>query len=307
MEGTTAVVPIDGVLTARPDIFVRWLFGGNPTYEGIIAAADQAATDPKVKRMRLEFGEAPGGMLTGLEGAIEALQRVNKPIEATVKYQAASAAYALASQADKITVADKGVEVGSIGVAVDAWVPSDVVHIANRESPNKRPDLTTEEGVGALQDELDEAHTLIAGHIAKGRGVSLTKLNETFGRGALFLSERALAAGMIDKIVPPKTRRLGMNDEEMKQAIEEAKKVGATNERKRVLAHLRLAGSSGAADYAIQCIEEGTPVDDSVVAHHTSANLDRINSAARAADNPSPVSAAGGDIDALDEQVAALL
>ncbi len=200
VAGDTAEIRVEGVLTPKPDLFAMFFGGGNTTYRDIQAALAAAQVDPAIRKVTLMVS-SPGGTVEGLFetlGAIEALKAAGKSV--TVKAnQAHSAAYAIAAVAGRILADTPASMFGSVGVAASFFVDEEVIDIANTESPNKRPDVTTPEGQDVVRQELDALFEIFVDAIARGRGVKADVVKETFGRGASFVASEAARRGMIDK------------------------------------------------------------------------------------------------------------
>lgn len=219
-----AHIGITGLLTAEPD-FWAWLLGEeNTTYSDIADAVALAEGDPKVKSLRY-YVASPGGTVDGLEQARNAIDQSKKPREVYAS-QAASGGYWLgvrAARGGRFIATSPMASFGSIGVAVTMPDLSarGYVAIASTDAPNKRPDVTTAEGVKVVQGELDEIHDEFANDVASARGVSREKVNTDFGRGGTMLAERALKAGMIDAIQPrPEPARVKASVEDSTPPVE---------------------------------------------------------------------------------------
>jgi ClpP class serine protease len=283
VEGRTAIIGVEGILTPEPDRWMAYVYGANTGYSTIVAAVRAANADPKIINIRLEFGRVPGGDVMGLFGAMDAIADSEKPVEAFVRYQATSAGYGLASQAGKIIAADRGVVLGSVGVAVDAFVDEHLVSVSSTEAPDKRPDLSTEEGRAVVRKELDEIHDLFVAGIARGRGTTVEKVNADFGRGGLIMAESALKINMIDKVESRRasgTKKAGGKKVEDEKTFED----GVQAERARVASHLALAVVSGAFDVALEAIKSGSPITAEISTRHIEAGVKSRAQAARVAD-----------------------
>lgn len=202
--GNTAEVRIAGVLAEEPD-FWAWIMGIEQTcYADIRDAFALAAANPSVSKVILSV-DSPGGYVDGLFETLAAIEAFGKPIN-VVASQACSAAYALAAMGGPIQAAGPASSFGSVGVAQTFNVDPNQIDITSTEAPNKRPDVTTEEGRAVVRAELDAFHELFVDAIARGRanatGESFTasRVNQNFGRGGEVLPEAARAAGMIDKL-----------------------------------------------------------------------------------------------------------
>lgn len=207
VEGTRAEISVYGVLTEQPDCFAQLFGGGNTTYASIRKAIAQAEENPDVKETILDVN-SPGGSVDGLFATLDVLATAKKPIRVRATL-AASAAYAIAAVAGPIEATGLAAEFGSIGVAARIQLPKDVVNVASTEAPNKRPDLTTDEGKAVVREELDALHGLFADYIARGRSrtteseVAVSDVNANFGRGGVMLAKDAKKRGMIDSLPKP--------------------------------------------------------------------------------------------------------
>ena len=280
-DGSTARIPVRGVLTKAPDFFFSIFDGGSGTvYGDIIAAIAEAEADSAISRIVLEI-DSPGGMVVGLFDVVSAIAGTSKPIEAEIADIAASAAFAVAAATDRITVNNPMAEVGSIGIQVSQFISESRVTVRSTAAPKKNPDAGTSEGVELIRAELDAVHAEFAGLIARGRGVSVEQVNVNFGQGGMVIAEVALAAGMIDAIsesTTPVARRpledaSAMNLETLRaehpELYAQAIQIGVDRERDRVSAHVNAGAASPAAgalaashilsgaDYGSQVVRSG--------------------------------------------------
>lgn len=305
-----AVIAVEGVITQKPDIFALLFGGGNTTYSEIVAAVTEADANPDVKQITLDI-DSPGGQFDGLFDALDAIDGASKPSVARVGNLAASAAYAIASQADSIVATSRAARFGSIGVAASFPVSDRVVTISSTEAPNKRPDVSTPEGQAVVREQLDEMHELFVSQIADGRGTTVKAVNRDFGRGSTMLAEGALKNGMIDTIeaaapvvavdnTKPSAHAGAKNAEVKVMDIETLKaqhpgvydailaqghQQGVTAERDRVGAHLKLGNATGALDLAVKHITDGTEFGATVSADYLAAQVSNRDLDAQAADN----------------------
>lgn len=210
LSGTAAIVPISGTITPRPSLFSSW--SGGTSAEGVAAAVDAAVADPKVDAVVLDIN-SPGGYAAGIPEAAARIAAAakQKRIVASVNYQAASAAYWLASAASEIVVAPSG-EVGSIGVIaahVDetkmeemAGVRTTLMH--STQSPYKSelwPHVPLSvEARDNLQREIDAIAQKFIDDVAKGRGIRSSTVERDFGQGRMKFAQAAVDARMADRI-----------------------------------------------------------------------------------------------------------
>jgi ClpP class serine protease len=172
-----------------------------------IAAIDQLTrdfkaleADEKVKEIAF-LVDSPGGAATGVSDFASLVKASEKPTSAFVVGQAASAAYWLISATDHIASTDIG-QVGSIGVVLTYRSESKEGEriIISSQSPDKRPDLDTKEGLAVLQRTVNDIADVFIETVAENRDVSVDKVLKDFGRGSSVIAKRALEAGMIDEI-----------------------------------------------------------------------------------------------------------
>ena len=309
VENGVAKINVSGTLTDRPNIFAEIFGGGNVIYADIIAAFVNAENDDSVRSVDLNLSSG-GGKSSGLFETMDAMQVFSKPINAYIHGMAASAAFGLVSQADKIIATNSSNQIGSVGVAVQIFVDDDVVNLTSTNAPKKRPDLKTEEGQAIVVNLLDAIHENFVTRIAAGRNISVEKINSDFGEGATFLADEALKRGMIDEIssvsslkinndVKPQTATGGLHSEalmdlktletehaDLYQAVlEKGVAKGITQERGRVKSHLKLGKSANATDLALGFIEDGAEVTQDIFAEYGAAQLNNLDIASRAADD----------------------
>lgn len=202
-------------------------------YEDIRAAIADFENDPTIGKIVFDIN-SPGGYVNGCAETAQMIADCSKPTEARVSYMAASGAYWLASQCDKIIATTKVASFGSIGVITDYW--DETVHdekngykhivITSTDAPNKYIDPATEKGYKEILSELDHIHYVFAEAVAEGRGVDIDTVNEKFGKGGILFADDALAAGMIDEIAINKEDAMTVTytEEQLRSAIADARK-----------------------------------------------------------------------------------
>lgn len=325
IAGNNAVIAIDGVVTKIPDFFAEFFGGGNTTYGEIIAALAQAEADPVVDNITLAI-DSPGGSIDGLFDAIKAIRDTTKPTKAVISDKGASAAFALAAQADEIVATNQMSRFGSIGILTDISVRDDEITIASSKSPLKAPDVTTEQGVKDVQTQLDAIYDVFVSAIAEGRGITEAKVNSDFGRGALLVANDALSRGMIDSILddatgetqvegttartdsgqPEGKSKMDINEFRMSHAalFAEAVKVGIAEERDRVLAHLTMGEGFHAMPIAAKAIREGADMTATLQAEYATAGRNSDSLDASAEDDKTIAAATDGAVKATDTSAA---
>jgi len=195
-----AVIDVGGIITPYQNI-LSMLFGGT-NIASIEAQFAEAMDDPEITGIMLRI-DSPGGLITGVEelASTIAAARGKKPIVAYAYGNAASAAYWIASAADKI-VAGPTTMLGSIGVAVA--IPkirqSGWVEFVSSNAPNKRLDPESEQGRNSIQSRLDAMETEFISAVAANRAVSGDKVLSEFGQGDVLPAREAVRAGMADLV-----------------------------------------------------------------------------------------------------------
>lgn len=204
-SGSAATIRVEGVLTKRPDILSFLFGGGNVTFASILDQLDAIEADSSIKQASM-LVDSPGGEVDGLFEVLSRLQGFSKPINVRAA-KACSAAFAIAAAAGKIEATNPAATFGSIGVATRFQIPERAVDIINTSSPDKRPDVSTNEGQAVVRKHLDAIHELFVEAIAAGRGTPPSVVNKDFGRGGSVLAGEAKRLGMIDSIAKPKSLR----------------------------------------------------------------------------------------------------
>lgn len=297
--GDTAQINISGVLSKEPSWVLRYFGGGNTAYSEIISAINESERDPNIQKVIFNI-DSPGGQTSGLTMAMDAIESMTIPTEARVSGTAASAAYGLASQTDKITALDRGAIFGSIGVKATLFVDDSIVDITSSNAPEKAPDVTTEDGKKIVQKYLDQIEAIFIEDIAQGRKTTTDKVKSDFGRGGVFLAKDALTHGMIDEVIDNKdrTQQPGattttqeasiMNLQELQakhpETYSAAVAVGVAQEKDRVSAHLTMGEASGAMDIATKAIKEDKPMTMSLQSDYLAAGMKNGQIGARSDD-----------------------
>lgn len=208
-----AVIEIAGTLVHRG----AWIgqSSGLTSYEGIAAQLQAALADPAIRGIALDI-DSFGGEVAGafdLADRIRAARQV-KPVQAFVADHALSAAYALASQADRIILPRTGA-VGSIGVvamhsdmsgALDQkGIAVTLIHAGARKV-DANPYQPLPEAVRArIAGELEDLRQLFAETVAEGRGRRLDTSQALGTEAAVFRGEAAVFAGLADEVADPVT------------------------------------------------------------------------------------------------------
>ena len=181
---------------------------GLTSYQGIAAQLDAALADPRARAILLDV-DSPGGEAGGvfdLADRIRAATRI-KPVWAVANDLAFSAAYALASAANRVFVSRTG-GVGSIGVialhadqsgkdAQDGVRYTTVFAGARKNDLNPHAPLS-DEALDGLQTEVNRVYDLFVATVAQHRGLASERVRAT--EAGLFFGQDAIAAGLADAL-----------------------------------------------------------------------------------------------------------
>lgn len=208
LEGI-AIIPVYGTLvqklgTLRP-------YSGMTGYDGIRRVFLTAVNDPEVKGICLDI-DSPGGEVAGCFDLVDLIyaERGKKPIHAILSENAFSAAYAIASAADKIYVPRTG-GVGSVGVIVihcdwsqhikDDGLKVSIITYGNRKAESNPYVALSDEAKAAIQHDVDEMGRLFVSTVSRNRGLSETVLRNT--QAACYLAAEGVQMGLADAVASP--------------------------------------------------------------------------------------------------------
>ncbi|MDD2794371.1 S49 family peptidase [Acidocella sp.] len=206
--GGVAVIPVRGTLVHRLG-YLR-SYSGMTGYDGIRQAFFAALADPAVKAIAFDI-DSPGGEVAGafdLSDEIFAARGI-KPLWAILDESAYSAAYAIASACDQITVPRTG-GTGSIGVVcmhVDysKAIEQAGITVTLIQYGEHKTDGNEYMPLGAaqkqIQNEVNEVGEMFVSTVARNRNVSVSRIRST--QAACFMGQDGVAAGLADAVMPP--------------------------------------------------------------------------------------------------------
>lgn len=206
VENGIGVLSIEGPLFARFGI-ESWWYGGS-AYDVIGAAFDMLLADAGVTQIVLLI-DSPGGTVTGCFELADRIYaaRGTKPITAVANDSAYSAAYAIASAADRIVIPRSG-GLGSVGVrcqhvdisrALDriGYTVTTIVSGAKKADFDSTAPLS-DGARSEMQAEVDRLADIFIGTVARNRGIDADAVR-ALQAGCLF-GPSAIAAGLGDAI-----------------------------------------------------------------------------------------------------------
>lgn len=201
-----AVLPVLDTLVRRGS----WVdaMSGLTSYDAIRRSVRAAMADPAVRGMMLEV-DSPGGEAGGVLDLSDEIRaaRGRKPIWAIANECACSAAYAIASAADRIWVPRTG-QVGSIGVIAlfrdqSGQDEADglrytAVYAGERKNDFNPHEPLTADARAVLQGEVDRHYGLFVDTVARNRGIPADAVRAT--EAGILNPDQALAAKLVDRI-----------------------------------------------------------------------------------------------------------
>ena len=201
-----AIINIGGVIFPKATLFED--ISGGCSVETLALRFGEAIEDKKVKAIVFNI-DSPGGDITGIDefATLVAERKEIKPIIAYVSGMCCSAAYWIASACDNI-IAQETTTIGSLGV-VASWSDDSEMkkkqgikdyEVVSSQTPNKRVDLTTDDGQAILRKEIDALADIFIKKVATHRNKSIEYVTENFGQGGTMLAGEAVKVGMIDGI-----------------------------------------------------------------------------------------------------------
>ncbi|UZE38208.1 S49 family peptidase [Wolbachia endosymbiont of Drosophila pseudotakahashii] len=265
-----AIIPIHGILTKKPGSFDDML--GMTSYEKIREEIEKALIDEEVETIILDI-DSPGGEVNGLFDLADFIYeaRTKKRIVAIANDDAYSAAYAIASSAEKVLVTRTS-GVGSIGVIAShidqsgfdekQGIKYTTVFAGNRKNDLNPHEPITSESVESLQEEVDRLYEMFVQLIARNRNLSTERIKST--EAGLYFGEKAIEIGLADEVITYSEfinnhRSFSMTKEQTintNELIEEAKHVGYENCRREILEVIRLCNLSKMPEKIGEFIEQ---------------------------------------------------
>ena len=222
-RGGVAVIPVTGPLFRHANLLTAVC--GATSYELLAQDFNKALNDPNISAILIDV-DSPGGEVNGCSELADMIYKARgkKRIIAYASGSCCSGAYWIASACDKIMVADTAI-VGSIGV-VSIFEKEDekqTIEIVSSQSPNKRPNVETEEGKAKIQAHIDALAEVFIHKVALNRDISPKEVIENFGGGDVFVGQKAVSIGLADGLSSFEELVSDLNNQPMENIMEEQK------------------------------------------------------------------------------------
>ncbi len=209
MIGPLAVIPVQGTLVQR----AGWMdaMSGLASYSTIRSMLDTALHDERVRAIAFDI-DSGGGEVAGCFDLVDAIYEARgiKPMWAVLDECAFSAAYAIASAADTITIPRTG-GAGSIGVitlhtdmsrAIDAaGLTVSIITHGSRKAEGTELQPLDPDARARIQADINTLGDLFINTVARNRALPADALREM--QAGTFMGDQAVAAGLADFVAAP--------------------------------------------------------------------------------------------------------
>jgi capsid assembly protease len=208
-----AIIPVYGLLVQKSGSLWPYL---DPTgyvtgYDGLRACIGAALADRAVRAIVLDV-DSDGGQVAGCFDLVDAIYgaRGCKPLWAILGESACSAAYALASACDRVTVPRTG-DTGGVGVIVAhtdfstaldrAGIAVTLIASGARKADGSEFKPLSREAYARIKADIDTLGELFIRTVARNRDLAVSKVRAT--QGATYLGRPGLAVGFADAVMSP--------------------------------------------------------------------------------------------------------
>ncbi|WP_374698717.1 S49 family peptidase [Wolbachia endosymbiont (group B) of Limnophora tigrina] len=266
------IIPIHGILTKKSETFDD-IFGMT-SYNQIEAQITQAIEDSDIETILLDI-DSPGGEVNGVFDLADFIYSVRgkKRIIAIANDDAYSAAYAIASSAEKVFVSRTS-GVGSIGVIAShidqsgfnekQGIKYTTIFAGSRKNDLNPHKPINSEGLESLREEIDRLYEMFVQLIARNRNLSIEAIKST--EAGLYFGKNAVDNGLADGITIlselksiNKNRSITMNEQTITDLKEETNHL--TKYRTEVVELIRLCNLSRMPEKIGEFIEQGVSIE----------------------------------------------
>ena len=202
-----AIIPIEGVLVHGTGS--AW--AAETGYATISQKVIEAAADDEARAIALQIS-SPGGEVSGLFELTDTISSItgDKPVWAILDDHAYSAAYAIASTADHVTVPRTG-GTGSIGVITmhadvskaleNFGINVSIIQYGERKSDYSPFKPLANDARERLQADVNAVGEMFVKMVAKNRGLPHSRVRST--EAGIFLGQDGVTAGLADALQSP--------------------------------------------------------------------------------------------------------
>jgi signal peptide peptidase SppA len=207
--GPVAVIEVRGTLVQRTGTLQP--YSGMTGYDGLREQLDRALHDPNVQAIAFDI-DSPGGEVAGCFDLVDAIYEARglKPMWAILDECAYSAAYAIASACDTITVPRTG-GAGSVGVITmhadfsraiaNAGINVSVIAHGAEKGDGMAELPLSGTARATIQAQIDALGELFVETVARNRSLAPGKVRAL--QAGTFLGAQAVEIGLVDSLAPP--------------------------------------------------------------------------------------------------------
>ena len=204
-----AIIPVTGTLVQRLGSIRP--YSGMTGYDGIRAQLSTAMRDPDVRGIMLDI-DSPGGEVAGVFDLTDGIfaARGEKPMWAVLNECAYSAAYAIASACDHITVPRTGGcgSVGVIAMVVDmsraltsAGITVNIIQYGDRKADGNEFQPLPKAARDRFQADVDAIGDLFTATVARNRGMGQASVIAT--QAGTYQGAAGVGIGFADAVMAP--------------------------------------------------------------------------------------------------------
>jgi signal peptide peptidase SppA len=207
VDDGVGILSLDGTISQKMGLIQA--YSGGTSTDAFALEFRKMEADPSVKAIVIE-ASSPGGNVYGVSELSNIIRSSEKRVYAAANSLMASAAYWIASAADKIYVTPGG-EIGSVGVlAVHTDISQanesegrkvTIIKAGKYKAEGNPYEPLNDESTAELQKGVDRYYDMFVKDVAAGRRASVSKVRSDFGQGRLMSPEDAVSAGMADGVM----------------------------------------------------------------------------------------------------------
>jgi len=208
LDNGICVLPVYGTIAKKMNLFT--MISGGTSAELLMRDIQVAMEDKEVKGLLFDI-DSPGGSVDGPFDVAELIHsyRGVKPMVSYANGQMTSAAYMIGSAADEI-VSNSVSRVGSIGVLAAHYdyskqqeqmgVKKTYLYSGKYKAMGHDSAPLDDQSRKYIQERLDHYYTMFVDMVAQNRGVEKEKVLGDMAEGKIFIGQKALDVGLIDRI-----------------------------------------------------------------------------------------------------------
>lgn len=203
VNGDTVEININGMMVRKESIITK--LGMGVSTEKVIADMKSAFAKGKKVQLNMDTG---GGQVSGTSNLADFVYANRDKVTAIATGMVASAGFWVFASAGK-RKCENTTLLGSIGVVTTVFDDSKFFEsegiiskdITSENAPNKRPDVTTEEGEAEIKRSLTSLETIFIDSLTKSLGMTRDEIINGFHQGGLITGVEAMDLGVIDEMI----------------------------------------------------------------------------------------------------------